>query len=200
MISWTAGVDATESPRPWELWPTRTEETNASCANTMSLTGSRSTSDGSVRLRGWVRWPDELVEPTVSWQRLLSSAVRQGVGRVAGPSRLQLPQASRRFRRARRHRSCRHCTAPPRVAMVLDTSGSMSDSMLGQSLAEVGGVLRSLGNRRRNLKIVCCDAKAFGPKGDEGYRCATARRWRHRHGRRLVKAAELRPVPISSSF
>ena len=45
--------------------------------------------------------------------------------------------------------------------MVLDTSGSMNDGMLAQSLAEVGGVLRSLGVGRRQLDIICCDAEAF---------------------------------------
>ena len=49
----------------------------------------------------------------------------------------------------------------PKVAMVLDTSGSMSDHMLGQALAEVGGVLRGLGIGRRHLRVVCCDAKAY---------------------------------------
>jgi predicted metal-dependent peptidase len=45
--------------------------------------------------------------------------------------------------------------------MVLDTSGSMSDSMLGQALAEVTGVLRALGVGRRQLKLLCCDAQAY---------------------------------------
>jgi predicted metal-dependent peptidase len=37
----------------------------------------------------------------------------------------------------------------------------MSDGMLGQALGEVGGVLRSLGVARRNLRVVCCDARAY---------------------------------------
>jgi predicted metal-dependent peptidase len=45
--------------------------------------------------------------------------------------------------------------------MVIDTSGSMSDRMLGQALAEVGGVLRSLGVARRDLRVLCCDADAY---------------------------------------
>jgi predicted metal-dependent peptidase len=49
----------------------------------------------------------------------------------------------------------------PQVAMVLDTSESMSDQMLGQALAEVSGVLRGLGVGRRRLRIVCCDATAY---------------------------------------
>jgi predicted metal-dependent peptidase len=44
---------------------------------------------------------------------------------------------------------------------VLDTSGSMSDGMLAQALGEVGGVLRSLELGRRNLRVICCDARAY---------------------------------------
>jgi len=47
------------------------------------------------------------------------------------------------------------------VAVVIDTSGSMSDSMLGQALGEVTGVLRSLGIARRNLRVIACDARAY---------------------------------------
>jgi len=36
----------------------------------------------------------------------------------------------------------------------------MNDGMLAQSLAEVGGVLRSLGVAGRQLDIICCDAEA----------------------------------------
>jgi predicted metal-dependent peptidase len=47
------------------------------------------------------------------------------------------------------------------VALVIDTSGSMSDAMLGQALGEVAGVLRSLGVARRNLRVIACDAHAY---------------------------------------
>ena len=33
--------------------------------------------------------------------------------------------------------------------------------MLGQALGEVGGVLRSVGVGRRQLRVVCCDAQAY---------------------------------------
>ncbi|MBV8941557.1 MAG: hypothetical protein JO240_07480, partial [Solirubrobacterales bacterium] len=43
-------------------------------------------------------------------------------------------------------------------------SGSMSDSMLTQALAELTGVLRSLGVARRNLRVIACDARAYDPQ------------------------------------
>ena len=84
----------------------------------------------------------------------------------------------------------------PKVAMVLDTSGSMDDHLLAQSLAEVEGVLLGLGVGRRHLKIVCCDAKAF-----EAQKVMRARDVEllggggTDMGAGLTKAAELRPRP-----
>jgi predicted metal-dependent peptidase len=37
----------------------------------------------------------------------------------------------------------------------------MSDGMLAQALAEISGVLRSLGVGGRRLKVVCCDSQAY---------------------------------------
>jgi predicted metal-dependent peptidase len=84
----------------------------------------------------------------------------------------------------------------PQVAMVLDTSGSMSDQMLAQALGEVGGVLRSLGLGRRNLRVICCDAQAYAHQ-----RVLDARDVRllggggTDMGKGLAAAADLRPRP-----
>jgi predicted metal-dependent peptidase len=110
---------------------------------------------------GWQRWADDLLEPVVSWQRVLSSAVRRGIADVAG-------RVDFTYRRpSRRASAVPDVVLPslrqplPQVAMVLDTSESMSDQMLGQALAEVSGVLRGLGVGRRRLRVVCCDATAY---------------------------------------
>ena len=73
----------------------------------------------------------------------------------------------------------------PRVASSIDTSGSMSDGMLGQALGEVGGVLRSIGIARRDLRVVCCDAEAYEAQTvrDLG-KVTLRRRRRHRHAAR----------------
>jgi predicted metal-dependent peptidase len=110
---------------------------------------------------GWQRWADDLLEPAVSWQRVLSSAVRRGIADVAGRVDFSYRRPSRRAS------AVPDVVLPslrqplPQVAMVLDTSGSMSDQMLGQALAEVSGVLRGLGVGRRRLRVVCCDATAY---------------------------------------
>jgi predicted metal-dependent peptidase len=49
----------------------------------------------------------------------------------------------------------------PDIAVVCDTSGSMSDDLLAMALAEVEGLLRAVGLARQ-LRVLACDA-AVGP-------------------------------------
>lgn len=145
---------------------------------------------------GWQRWAEEVLEPTVSWQQVLTAAIRRGVADVAG-------RVDFTYRRPSRRSSVMgNVILPslrqplPKVAMVLDTSGSMNDQLLAQSLAEVGGVLKSLGVGRRHLDIVCCDARAF-----EAQKVMQARDVQllggggTDMGAGLAKAAGLRPRP-----
>ena len=82
--------------------------------------------------------------------------------------------------------------------MVLDTSGSMNDGMLAQSLAEVGGVLRSLGVAGRQLDIICCDAEAFEAQKVCGPTTEAPRRGRDRHGGGAGQRPSSGPSPTSS--
>ena len=45
----------------------------------------------------------------------------------------------------------------PEVAVVCDTSGSMTDDLLSEVLAEVQGILRGVGVRDRGLRVLACD-------------------------------------------
>ncbi len=145
---------------------------------------------------GWQRWADEVLDPVVSWQRVLSSMLRRGVADVAGRVDFSYRRPSRRAS------AVPDVVLPslrqpiPQVAMVLDTSGSMSDQMLSQALAEVSAVLRGLGVGRRHLRVVCCDAEAY-----EAQRVLDAREVRLLGGGGtdmgvgLAAAAELKPRP-----
>jgi hypothetical protein len=145
---------------------------------------------------GWQRWADDVLNPVVNWRRQLAAAVRHGVAEVAG-------RVDFTYRRpSRRASAVPDVVLPslrqplPQVAMVLDTSGSMSDSMLAQALGEVSGVLRSLGLGRRNLRVICCDAQAYSQQ-----RVLDAREVRllggggTDMGAGLAAAAGLRPRP-----
>jgi predicted metal-dependent peptidase len=110
---------------------------------------------------GWQRSAEDILEPSVSWQRLLASAVRRGVADIAGRVDFSYRKPSRRSSVAGDVILPSLRQPLPKVAMVLDTSGSMDDRLLAQSLAEVEGVLQGLGIGRRHLQVICCDAEAF---------------------------------------
>jgi hypothetical protein len=109
---------------------------------------------------GWRRWSDNVLEPTVNWRRQLGALLRRGVAEAAG-------RVDFTYRRpSRRSPALPGVVLPslrqplPAVTMIIDTSGSMDDAMLGQALGEVSGVMRALGIGRR-LKVICCDAQAY---------------------------------------
>jgi predicted metal-dependent peptidase len=145
---------------------------------------------------GWQRWADDLLEPVVDWRRTLTAAVRRGIADTAGRVDFTYRRPSRRASVAPAVVLPSLRQPLPTVAVVIDTSGSMSDQMLAQALGEVSGVLRSLGIGRRNLSVVCCDAAAY-----EAQRVLDARDLRLLGGggtdmcAGIAAACELRPRP-----
>ncbi|MCX4759460.1 VWA-like domain-containing protein [Streptomyces sp. NBC_01275] len=110
--------------------------------------------------KGWRRWAEEAFHPPQPWRELLGAAVRSaasgpGAGedytygrpsrRSAGVPGAVLPSLRRR---------------PPRVCVVVDTSGSVSDAELGSALLEVAAISRAVGGRRDLVTVVPCDASA----------------------------------------
>ncbi|MFC8259657.1 VWA-like domain-containing protein [Streptomyces sp. NPDC057291] len=110
--------------------------------------------------RGWQRWAEEAFHPPQPWRELLGAAVRSaasgpGAGedytygrpsrRSAGVPGAVLPSLRRR---------------PPRVCVVIDTSGSVSDAELGSALLEVAAISRAVGGRRDLITVLPCDAAA----------------------------------------
>lgn len=108
--------------------------------------------------KGWQRWAEEAFHPPQPWRELLGSAVRSaasgpGAGedytygrpsrRSAGLPGVVLPSLRRR---------------PPRVSVVIDTSGSVSDAELGSALLEVAAISRAVGGRRDLVTVLACDA------------------------------------------
>ena len=110
--------------------------------------------------QGWQRWAEEAFHPPQPWRELLGAAVRSAVSgsgagedytygrpsrRSAGVPGVVLPSLRRR---------------PPRVSVVIDTSGSVSDAELGSALLEVAAITRALGGRRDLITVLPCDAAA----------------------------------------
>ena len=110
--------------------------------------------------KAWQRWAEEAFQPPQPWRELLGAAIRSatsgsGAGqdysygrpsrRSAGLPGVVLPSLRRR---------------PPRVSVIIDTSGSVSDVELGSALREVAAISRAVGGRRDLVSVLPCDAAA----------------------------------------
>ena len=107
---------------------------------------------------GWERWARRLLDARVDWRRVLAAHLRQGVQAVAGAVDYTYQRPSRRARAVHPGVIPALHRPTPDVAVVCDTSGSMTDDLLGQVLAEVDGILRSVGVRRQQVRVLACDA------------------------------------------
>jgi predicted metal-dependent peptidase len=147
---------------------------------------------------GWQRWADEVLEPSVDWRRQLAVAVRRGLSVVNGRVDYSYARPSRRASAVPQVVLPTMRKPVPKVAVVVDTSGSMSDGMLGQALAEVAGLLRRVGvsGARDTVRLISCDAEAY-----EAQRVLDVRDVKllggggTDMGAGLAAAAELRPSP-----
>ncbi|WP_412078892.1 DUF2201 family putative metallopeptidase [Streptomyces xanthophaeus] len=110
--------------------------------------------------KGWRRWAEEAFHPPQPWRELLGAALRSAVsGSGAGddysygrPSRRSAGVPGAIMPSLRRR--------PPRVCVVIDTSGSVSDAELGSALHEVTAISRAVGGRRDLVTVLSCDASA----------------------------------------
>ncbi|MEV4170517.1 VWA-like domain-containing protein [Nonomuraea sp. NPDC049709] len=113
---------------------------------------------------GWRRWADDVLEPTVNWRRHLSARVRHGLAQAAGRVDYTYSRPSRRAAALPGVILPSLRRPLPAVTVLIDTSGSITDTMLGQALAEVAGVLRAIGAGRGQFTVISCDAQAYRPQ------------------------------------
>jgi predicted metal-dependent peptidase len=106
---------------------------------------------------GLLRWAEALLGARVDWRRLLAAELRAAIADVAGLVDYTYRRPSRRASVAGAVVLPALRRPVPEVAVVCDTSGSMTDDLLAQSLAEVEGVLRAAG-LRRSVRVLACDA------------------------------------------
>ena len=109
---------------------------------------------------GLLRWAQQLTHGRVDWRRVLAAEIRSGLNQAAGAVDYTYQRPSRRA----------HATPGivmpslrqpvPEIAIVCDTSGSMHDELLTMVLAEVDGLLRTVGVRGQNVRVIACDAAA----------------------------------------
>ena len=97
----------------------------------------------------WARWAEKKLHPKVDWRKQLTSAIRYAVADTTGAVDYSYCRPSRRQGQVGNGDvifPSMRCPAPS-VAVVADTSGSISEKMLAQTLAEISGILKSLGQK-----------------------------------------------------
>lgn len=109
---------------------------------------------------GWRRWAEGVADPGEDWRVLLGAAFRACIAAAGGgagdytyrrpgrrtPSlggKVVLPSLRRPL---------------PQVAVVVDTSGSVTDQDLGSALSEVAGISRAVGVHGNQITVYSCDA------------------------------------------
>jgi predicted metal-dependent peptidase len=160
-IRWQCGSGAHGQAEPWDAegGPGGVSRTEGEAIRRLTAEAIR----GLERTRGtvpagWRRWAGTVLEPVVDWRQVLAGSVRQAVAWASGAVDYTYQRPARRGAAVPRVvlPSLRRPT--PHVAIVLDTSGSMSEELLAAALAEVDGVLRGVGVRGREVTVLCVDA------------------------------------------
>jgi predicted metal-dependent peptidase len=106
-----------------------------------------------------LRWAEETLAPKVDWRTLLAAELRRAVADTAGAADYSYRRPSRRAAAVGDVVLPALRRPVPEVAVVCDTSGSMTEDLLAMALAEVEGLLRSLGVSRQ-VRVLACDAAA----------------------------------------
>ncbi|WP_088225532.1 VWA-like domain-containing protein [Desulfosporosinus sp. FKB] len=107
-------------------------------------------SQGSVP-RHWSRWAEDKLQPKVDWRKQLAAAIRFAAADTTGATDYSYCRPSRRHGQIGQGNvifPSLRCPLPS-VAVVADTSGSMSEKMLSQALAEIFGILRFLAHKEK---------------------------------------------------
>jgi predicted metal-dependent peptidase len=105
---------------------------------------------------GLLRWAEEVLAPKVNWRAVLAAEVRRAVAEVSGAVDYSYRRPSRRSAVSGPVVLPALRRPVPEVAVVCDTSGSMTDDLLAMVLAEVEGLLRALGLARQ-VRVLACD-------------------------------------------
>ena len=113
---------------------------------------------------GLLRWAQNFGKPTIDWHRRLRRLVRGNIANIRGRSDYTYQWPHRRQAFFKVPFIMPSMVSPtPEVAIVIDTSGSMSEDELRMALAESQGVLTSLG-LGKSVTVFSVDAAASQPQ------------------------------------
>ncbi|MGH9041510.1 MAG: vWA domain-containing protein [Acidimicrobiia bacterium] len=195
------GSGAGGPARPWDLPAPGTAEgdgsetsgvTPAEVATLRRLVASAVAGHGNVPA-GLARWSRQVLEPTFDWRRrlrfLLVSAVRTASGAEDWTSR----RPSRRAGTTGGAVLPSLCRPTLEIAVVVDTSASMDDTLLDAAMGEVKGILRAAGTA---VTVLACDTEVHASVRATDWRRVTLPGGGGTAlGPGLTAAARLRPRP-----
>ncbi|WP_042384114.1 DUF2201 family putative metallopeptidase [Streptacidiphilus melanogenes] len=161
-LAWLdCGSGADGLDRPWDLGPDGAHGLSEQERDAVRFRVAQGIAGRPGRASpGWRRWAEEAFQPPQPWHELLGAALRAAVA-GGGPG-----GDYTHARPARRAASLPGIVLPglrrmpPRVSVVIDTSGSVSDVELGAALREVAAICRAVGCRRDLVTVIPCDAAA----------------------------------------
>ncbi|WP_306420935.1 vWA domain-containing protein [Streptomyces griseicoloratus] len=161
-LAWLdCGSGADGRQRPWELGPdgahglTRQQRDAVRFRVAEGIKGRPGDAP-----EGWRRWADEAFHPPQPWRQLLGAAVRSAASAPGAGEDHSYRRPSRRSASVPGVVLPSLRRTPPRVCVVIDTSGSVSDAELGSALLEVAAISRAVGGRRDLVSVISCDAAA----------------------------------------
>ncbi|MEU4920508.1 VWA-like domain-containing protein [Streptomyces parvus] len=152
-----SGADGLE--REWELGPDGAHGLSAHEQDAVRFRVAQGiTGRPGNASKGWKRWAEEAFHPPQPWRELLGAAVRSAASGPGAGEDYSYGRPSRRSTGLRGIVLPSLRRRPPRVSVVIDTSGSVSDAELGSALLEVAAISRAVGGRRDLVTVLACDA------------------------------------------
>ncbi|MEU6216623.1 VWA-like domain-containing protein [Streptomyces sp. NPDC047022] len=161
-LSWLdCGSGADGQDRPWELGPDGAHGLSRQQRDAVRFRVAEGIKGRPGHApEGWRRWADEAFHPPQPWRQLLGAAVRSAAGGPGVGENHSYRRPSRRSAAVPGVLLPSLRRTPPRVCVVIDTSGSVSDAELGSALLEVAAISRAVGGRRDLVSVISCDAAA----------------------------------------
>ena len=165
------GSVAGGGPREYEIapddesFPAATPELKSAVKSQVAAEVAKSASKASQAPGELIRWADDFLSPKINWRRQLAVRLRVATATKAGRRDYSMMRPSRREQGLAngdvkiRLPSMRQ-PGDPKVAVVVDTSGSISDQVMQATLAEVMGITRAVGNSK-GLEVIACDAVSY---------------------------------------
>ncbi|KJK44348.1 hypothetical protein UK23_29875 [Lentzea aerocolonigenes] len=108
--------------------------------------------------QGWQRWAEEVFHPPQPWRDLLGMALRSAVSTAGAGADYTYGRPSRRSASLPGVVLPSLRRRPPRVVVIVDTSGSVSDTELGSAILEIAAIVRTVGGHRDLVSVLSCDA------------------------------------------